>query len=286
MVRLKRSESLRYFLYAAKKSPSLSIGLAIVLFLVILYIAAPYVAPYPEDAGKVIKFEERFQPPSLKHLFGTDEFGRDVFSRVIIGTRITLSIAFLALLIILAVGVPMGLFIGYAGGLKNMIMMRITDIFLSIPSLVLALVISALLARSLNNLVYALALTWWPWYVRLINGEVLSIKEELYIEAAKSIGASTLYIIFKEILPNIIFIIAARATLDLGYIILTAATLGFLGLGVSSPTPEWGTMIAEGRLFLPTVWWTVIFPAIFIFIAVIGFYLLSGGVMEAFYGRR
>ena len=285
MVSLRVPESLRYFFYVMKKSKPLMIGFILVLFIIFVYIAGPYIVPYPEDAGKVIKFEEKFQPPSLKHPFGTDEFGRDILSRVFIGTRLSLNICFAALLIILSTGVPLGLLAGYTAGWLNILIMRICEVFLAVPSLVLALVISSLLPRSFNNLIYALALSWWPWYVRLINGETLSLKEELYIEAAKSIGAGPFYIILKEILPNLIPIILIRATLDIGYIILAAATLGFLGLGVGPPTPEWGTMIAEGRLFLPRNWWIVTFPGIFIFITVLGFNLLGSGLRDFFFGE-
>jgi len=242
---------------------------------------APQVAPYPEDVDSV-HFERTFRPPSREYLFGTDEVGRDVLSRVIFGTRISLGIGASVLVIALVIGVPLGLIAGYMGGTVNTIIMRITDIFLSIPPLVLAMAVSAVLTPTMENSIFAIAFSWWPWYTRFIQGQVLSIKEDTYIEACRAAGATPLYIIFKEILPNCFSILIVKVTLDIGYAILTGAVLGFLGLGVRPPTPEWGTMASKGRLHLPSRWWLTTFPGLAIFITVLGFNLLGDGLRDAF----
>jgi peptide/nickel transport system permease protein len=186
------------------------------------------------------------------------------------------------LVISLAVGVPLGLIAGYVGGPVNTIIMRLTDIFLAIPPLVLALAVSAVLTPTLENSIIAISFGWWPWYTRLIQGQVLSIKEETFVEACRSVGANPWYIAFKEILPNCLSILIVKVTLDIGYAILTGAVLGFLGLGVRPPTPEWGTMASKGRLHLPARWWMTTFSGLAIFITVLGFNLLGDGLRDAF----
>ncbi|GAB4528449.1 MAG: ABC transporter permease [Anaerolineae bacterium] len=276
-----RFEDVRRTLHRLRRSTLSLVGLAIVTGLILVAIFAPVVAPYPEDVDSV-HFDRTFKPPSQEHLFGTDEVGRDVFSRVIYGTRISLSLGLAVLAIALAIGVPLGLIAGYVGGMVNTVIMRITDIFLAIPPLVLALAVSAVLTPTMENAIVAIAFSWWPWYTRLIQGLVLSIKEETYVEASRSVGASTLYVIFKEILPMCVSILIVKVTLDIGYAILTGAVLGFLGLGVRPPTPEWGTMASKGRLHLPVRWWLTTFPGLAIFITVLGFNLLGDGLRDAF----
>lgn len=276
-----RFEDLRRTLHRLRRSPLSLVGLAIVLGLIGMAIFAPQIAPYPEDIATV-HFDRTFQPPSREHWFGTDEVGRDVLSRVIFGTRISLSIGLAVLAIALAIGVPLGLIAGYMGGLVNTVIMRLTDIFLAIPPVVLAMAVSALLTPTLENSIFAIAFSWWPWYTRLIQGQVLSIKEETFVEASRSAGASAFYIAFKEILPNVLTILIVKVTLDIGYAVLTGAVLGFLGLGVRPPTPEWGTMASKGRLHLPTRWWLTTFPGLAIFITVLGFNLLGDGLRDAF----
>ncbi|MDH7484771.1 MAG: ABC transporter permease [Anaerolineae bacterium] len=276
-----RFEDLRRTLHRLRRSTLSLVGLAIVLGLIVLAIFAPQIAPYPEDIATV-HFERTFQPPGRQYLFGTDEVGRDVLSRVIFGTRISLSIGVAVLAIALAIGVPLGLIAGYVGGPVNTIIMRLTDIFLAIPPVVLAMAVSAVLTPTLENSIFAIAFSWWPWYTRLIQGQVLSIKEETFVEASRSAGANPLYITFKEILPNVLTILIVKVTLDIGYAVLTGAVLGFLGLGVRPPTPEWGTMASKGRLHLPTRWWLTTFPGLAIFVTVLGFNLLGDGLRDAF----
>lgn len=278
-------ENLMRLFYYLRQSRTAIFGLGLVGFMIFLGLFGRYMVPYPQDAGKVVRMDEVFLPPSLNHLFGTDYVGRDIFSRVIIGTQLSLSVASSTLALILLIGVPLGLIAGYKGGWVSALIMRITDVFQALPPLILALVIASALSPSMQNLIFALAFTWWPVYTRLVNGEVLSVKEELYIEASRSIGAGSLYIMFKEILPNVMSPIIVRMSLDMGYLILAAAGLGFLGLGVGPPTPEWGTMIAGGRLFLPVNWWLSVFPGLFIFLAVFGFNLLGDGLRDALSGE-
>jgi len=186
------------------------------------------------------------------------------------------------LTIAIGVGVPLGLIAGYVGGAVNTVIMRITDVFLAIPTLVLALAVSAVLPPTLQNSIIAISFGWWPWYTRLVQGMVLSLKEERYVEASRSLGAGTLYMAFKEILPNCLSILIVKATLDMGYAILVGAELGFLGLGVRPPTPEWGTMASEGRFHLPEKWWMTTFPGLAIFTTVLAFNLLGDGLRDAF----
>lgn len=276
-----RFEDLRRILHRLRRSTLSLVGLAIVIGLILMAIFAPYIAPYPEDVDSV-HFERTFRPPGREFPFGTDEVGRDVLSRVIFGTRISLALGVAVLAIALAIGVPLGLIAGYVGGAVNTVIMRLTDIFLSIPPLVLALAVSALLTPTLENSIIAISFGWWPWYTRLIQGLVLSIKEETFVESSRSVGASPFYVTFKEILPNVLSILIVKVTLDIGYAILTGAVLGFLGLGARPPTPEWGTMASKGRLHLPVRWWLTTFSGLAIFVTVLGFNLLGDGLRDAF----
>jgi peptide/nickel transport system permease protein len=276
-----RWEDLRRTLHRLRGSTLSLVGLAMVVGLILMAIFAPYIAPYPEDVDS-IHFDQVFEPPSREFPFGTDQVGRDVLSRVIFGARISLSIGVVVLTIALVVGVPLGLIAGYMGGTVGTVIMRVTDIFLAIPPVVLAMAVAAVLTPTLQNAIIAIAFGWWPWYTRLVQGQVLSIKEESYVEAARSVGAKPLYVVFKEILPNILSILIVKVTLDIGYAILIGAVLGFLGLGVRPPAPEWGTMAAKGRLHLPVRWWLTTFPGLAIFITVLGFNLLGDGLRDAF----
>jgi len=279
--RVAKGHSARAF-YRFKKNPLSLISLSIIFMVVLLGILAPFIAPYPEDARGAVHFKEVLQPPSGKHLFGTDAAGRDVLSRVIFGTRISLMIGVVVLSVGVGIGIPLGVLAGYFGGPVGTIIMRLTDVFLSIPPVVLALAVSALITRNLMNTMFAIAFTWWPWYARLAYGETLSKKEEAFVEVSQALGASHLYVIFREILPNMTSSIIVKISLDMGYAILTGAILGFLGLGAQPPTPEWGTMIGIGRMYLPAMWWVSTFPGLAIFITVLGFNLLGDGLRDFF----
>ena len=269
-------------IYRFRKNPLSTVGLSIIVLMSMLALFAPYVAPYPEDAGGAIHFKERFEAPSARHWFGTDEAGRDILTRVIFGTRISLMIGFVVLSIGVGVGVPLGIVAGYFGGKVESVIMRLTDVFLAVPSLVLVLAVTAALSRSLENSMLAMAFTWWPWYARLAYGETLSKKQEDFVEVSRAVGASPLRVMFSEILPNITSPIIVKVSLDMGMAILVGATLGFLGLGVRPPTPEWGTMVSEGRIYLPAYWWLSMFPGLAIFATVFGFNLLGDGLRDFF----
>jgi len=268
--------------YRLRKSTVSLVGLGIVISLLLVAVFAPYLAPYPEDGGAVVRFSEAHSAPSWAHPFGTDEVGRDVLSRVILGSRISLILGFVVLSIALLVGIPLGLIAGYWGGGVNTVIMRLTDIFLAVPPTVLALAVSSALSPSLTNAMIAVSFGWWPWFTRLVQGEVLSVKEEQFVEASRSLGASKFRIVFKDILPNILSPVIVKATLDMGFVILIGASLSFLGLGAQPPTPAWGTMIAEGRIYLPESWWAATFPGLAIFVTVLGFNLLGDGLRDVF----
>lgn len=281
-----RYERLDRIAYRFRQNPASVLGLAIILVLVMVAVFAPIIAPYPADAGyqgePAVHFDQQLQPPSADHIFGTDNSGRDIFSRVVFGTRLSLRIGIAVLAFAIGVGVPIGLVAGYMGGPISVGLMRLTDVFLSIPPLVIALTVSVALEPSLQNVMISLAVVWWPWYARLVYGEVISVKEETFVEASRGIGASTPRILLREILPNVLAPITVKFSLDMGYAIIIGAGLGFLGLGAQPPTPEWGTMISQGRAFLPGSWWYATFPGLAIFVAVLGFNFLGDGLRDMF----
>ena len=263
----------------AKRNPLTVIGLFLVAVFLLLAALAPWIAPYPQDVWAVHP-KERFSPPSTQHWFGTDELGRDIFSRVIFGTRISLRIGMIVVVLALAIGVPLGLIAGTFGGLLDEILMRVTDMFLSFPPLLLAMAISATLGASLENAMVAIAIAWWPWYARLIRSEALSIRERDYVEAARAAGATWVRLLFRHVLPNSLAPVIVQASMDFGSVILTSASLSFLGLGAQPPTPEWGLMINIGRSYFLTHWWIVTFPGLAILITVLSFNITGDGLRE------
>lgn len=269
--------------YRFTRTPIPIIGLTLFLISVFIAIFAPYIAPYPEHAGLYINFNEAFQPPSLKHPFGTDEYGRDVLSRVFFGFSYSLKMAAVVLSLVVPVGVILGLIAGYYRNTWiDHIIMRIADVFIAVPPLVLALAICAILTPSVLNAMIAVSLMWWPWYTRLTYNVTSSLKEEYYVIAAEIIGASKTHIIFKEILPNTLGPILTKVTLDVGWVILIGAALSFVGLGAQPPTPDLGTMTAEGLKYLPEYWWISIFPALSIAFIILGVNLLGDGINAIF----
>lgn len=278
----KRKSGWRRSWYRFWKNYLSIIGLLIVAGVVIMAVCAPWIAPYPEDAGKVVHFDRMLEAPSSDHLFGTDEMGRDILSRIMYGARISLTLGITVLTISLAIGIPLGLIAGFWGGKVNAIIMRVTDIFLSIPSLVLALAVASILEPTLTNIMIAVSFSWWPWFTRLVQGEVLVLKEEQFVLASQGLGASKWRIAFREVLPNCFSPVIVKATLDFGLVILMGASLGFLGLGAQPPTPEWGTMISEGRGYLPDSWWAATFPGLAILLTGLGFNLLGDGLRDVF----
>lgn len=256
-------------------NPLSLLGLVLVGFVVGLAALADVVAPYPEHAGAVVDFINANKPPSAQYWLGTDVVGRDILSRIIYAYRVALGLGVVVLAIAPPIGVAVGLMAGYLGGWTDYILMRITDVFLSIPPLVLALAIMGLMEPSLFNAMLAVTAMWWPWYARLVYNITRGEKVEGYVLAAEVIGASKAHIMFREILPNCIPAIVTKMTLDFGFVILIASSLSFLGLGVQAPTPDLGSMVSEGTRYLPDSWWLTVFPGLAILIAVFGFNLIG-----------
>lgn len=268
---------IKELLFAVKKSPLTIAGAVIVLILILVAILAPLISPYDPIA---MNLDQRLQAPSGEHFLGTDELGRDILSRLIHGSRVALKIMFIVLIIDLPVGVLLGIVAGFFGGWIDDVIMRIADVFMAFPRLVLALAIGAALGPNLVNTMIAIAITLWPTYARLSRSETLSIKERTFIEAEKSIGTPKYKILFREILPLCISTTVIRATLDMGNVIRIAAGMSFLGLGAQAPTPEWGLMVSTGRSFMVTQWWVPTFPGLAILLAVFGFNLLGDGIRD------
>lgn len=262
--------------------PMSVIGLALVAAITLMAVFAPYVAPYPEQVGSFTDFANAYQPPSLDHPFGTDSAGRDLLTRVIFGYRIALLLVAVVLGLGVPVGVMLGLVAGYAGGWVDTIIMRITDTFLALPPLVLALAIASAFEPTLEIAMFAIASLWWTWYARLARGLAASLSSEEYVQAAELAGASTTHILFRELLPNCLSPLLVKATLDAGIVVLTGASLSFIGLGVQPPRPGLGTMVANGTEYLPAEWWISIFPGFAIFVLVMGFNMLGDGLRDLF----
>ena len=275
-----RIRSTKIHLKTFAKNTSAMLGLVIVLCFLTIAAIGPWIVPFPEDAAGSINLDIKLQPPNSIHWFGTEEVGNDIFTRVILGTRVTLQIALIVTGVAMLIGVPLGMIAGLAGGVTQEVIMRITDIFLSIPGLVLAIAIVGALGPGIVNAMLALSLVWWPGYVRLIQAKTLSLKNESYVEAARALGASQLRIVFIHILPNCTSPIVVKASMDMGMAILGAASLGFLGLGAQPPYPEWGAMISIARTYLPDWWWYSVFPGMAISLTVLGFNLLGDGLRD------
>ena len=253
-------------------------GLVIIVLLIVVATAAPLLTSYDPI---VQDMAGRLAPPSAAHWLGTDNFGRDVFARVIYGARTTLYIILLVTIIVAPLGLLIGTFSGYFGGIVDEILMRITDIFLAFPKLVLALAFVAALGPGIQNAIIAIAITSWPPYARIARAETLTVRRSDYISAVKLMGASPLRIIIRHVMPLCISSLIVRVTLDMAGIILTAAGLGFLGLGAQPPLPEWGAMIASGRRFILDQWWVAAMPGIAILVVSLGFNLLGDGLRDA-----
>jgi len=267
-------------LYILLRNPMSMLGLLLVFIVVFSAIFADFIAPFPEHRGAVVDFANFNRAPEWPYIFGTDLVGRDIFSRIIYAFRISLMLGAVVLAIAVPIGVTIGLLAGYLGGWTEYFLMRLTDVFLSIPPLVLAMSIMGVLEPTLTNGMLAVTAMWWPWYTRLVYNITRSEKEEGYVLAAEVIGASRLHVMFREILPNCVPSILTKMTLDLGFVILIASSLSFLGLGVQPPTPDLGSMVAEGATYLPDSWWLTVFPGLAILVAVFGFNLVGDALRE------
>ncbi|MBV40387.1 MAG: D-ala-D-ala transporter subunit [Rhodospirillaceae bacterium] len=255
------------------------LGVMLIFALFLAAFFAPVIATFPADVAEFHP-KNRLLPPDDTFWFGTDRMGSDIYSRVLFGARITITIAIIAIGVSVLVGVPVGLIAGYYHGWFSEMLMRVSDIFLAVPQIVLAIAIAQTLGPSIENIILALSATYWPFWARLVYAETRSIQNETFVEACIALGASPWRIMVLHILPNISSSIIVRTTIGMGGTILTAATLGFLGLGAPAPSPEWGRMISESREFLPMAWWYATVPGIAIFLVVMGFNLLGDGLRD------
>jgi len=259
------------------------LGLALTLIFLVMTVAAPLTAPfdpYDQDLSSAL------QPPSFLHLFGTDQYGRDMFSRVLHGSRTALLAIIVADGLALALGSALGLIGGFIGGAVDAVVMRLVDVFLAFPYLLLALIIVAALGPSLTNSMIAIGIVYTPQYARLIRGQVLSIRASDYVRAARAVGASQLRIMLRHVLPNAVNPVIVMATLQAGSVVVETAGLSFLGLGAQPPSPDWGALLADGHSYFLTAWWIATFPGLAIFCVVLGFNLVGDALREQFDPRR
>src|SRR4051812_9353444 len=261
------------------RDPAAAAGLLIILLLVLIAIFAPLLATHPEAVWDMNP-RQRLLPPSDIYVFGTDRMGADIYSRILFGARITMVIASVAVGVALLIGVPIGLVSGWTKNWLGEALMRVSDIFLAVPQIVLAIAISQTLGPSIENVILALSVTYWPWFARVVYAETRGLQKEIFVESTAALGASPWRLTVLHVLPNIASPIIVRASIGMGFTILTAAALGFLGLGPPPPTPEWGRTIAESREFLPDAWWYATAPGLAIFLTVMGFNLLGDGLRD------
>jgi peptide/nickel transport system permease protein len=279
--RASRFQEYNLMLQAFRRDPLAVFSLVIIVVFVLGAIFAPKLTPYPDQGRGVPNILEKFKPPSQAHWLGTDYLGRDVLARILFGGRISLSMGLMVVVIAILIGTPLGALSGYYGGWLDNLIMRITDMFLAFPPLLLAMAIAAALGPNFTNAMIAIALTWWPWYTRVVRAQVLSLRERYFIEAAHSIGVSDLTIIRRHVLPNILTPVLVQSTMDLGSAILTGAAISFIGLGVQPPTPEWGSMISDGRIYFIERPWFAGAAGVAIFLVTLAFNLLGDAMRDA-----
>ncbi len=277
---LPRSDRWRRAFFRFRQSRLSMIGAAMVAVVLFFALFGGLLAPYPDQVAGAVDTAARFQPPSAAHPFGTNELGQDVLSLVMAGTTVSVLAGFGVVLIGSVIGTLVGAIAGFVGGWTDETLMRLTDLTLTIPSLILAMAIAAALGPGFGNMVLAISLSWWPGYARLVRGEVLAAREEVYVNAARAIGASPFRVLFRHILPNVVSPIIVKMSLDMGFAILTVAGLGFIGIGVRPPTPEWGTLLSLSRSYMPDYWWIALAPGLAMFLAVFGFNLLGDGLRD------
>jgi peptide/nickel transport system permease protein len=276
-----RRENLGRSWYKFSHNTMSVVGLVMVVSLILLATFAPWVTPYPKHAGPYTDFANAKLPPGWAHLFGTDQIGRDILTRIVFGLRSSLLMGVVVLALVVPPGVLLGLLAGYFHGTWiDTAIMRVTDIFLAVPPLILALAVASVLKPNLWNGMMAVSLMWWPWYTRLVYGLAVALRNEYFVTAAEVTGASTAHIIFREILPNTISPILTKMSIDIAWVIIIGSMLSFVGLGVQPPEPSLGTMIADGARYLPDQWWIAVFPALAIVVVVLGFNLLGDGMRD------
>ncbi|MGA2976124.1 MAG: ABC transporter permease [Spirochaetia bacterium] len=278
-----RRENLGRTWYKFSRNPLSIVGLVMVAGVILLAIFAPYVTPFPRHAGAFTDFVHAKIPPGSRYLFGTDQIGRDILTRIIFGLRSSLLMAVLVLALVVPPGVFLGLLAGYFRGTwVDVVIMRVTDIFLAVPPLILALAVASVLQPNLWNGMLAVSLMWWPWYTRLVYGLSSQLRNEYFVAAAEVNGASLWHILFREILPNTVSSVLTKMSLDVAWVIIIGSMLSFVGLGVQPPEPSLGSMVADGARYLPDQWWIAVFPALAIVVVVMGFNLLGDGIRDMF----
>ena len=282
----KSARTFQHVISVILRDPLSLISTIVIILFIFIAIFAYQIAPYPAEGAGKTNTKNAMLPPSPEHIFGTDRLGRDMLSRVIMGTRPALIVPIGVVAFAVLIGVPLGAIAGYKGGWIDETIMRITDLFLAFPSLLLAMAIAYALGRGIQNAAIALIVSWWPWYTRLARGVTISLRERYFIEAAKSIGVSDSTIIIRHILPNNISPILVQATIDLGTVILAMGGLAFLGLGTQPPAADWGLMVSEGRSYILYQWWISTFPGLAIFIVVLAFNLVGDTLRDIFDPRQ
>lgn len=276
-------ESQRIYKYKFTRNKLSVFGLVLVALSIFFAVFVEHIVPFPEHIGAFVDYGNASQPPNAVYWFGTDNMGRDVFSRVIYCFRGALLMSIVVLAISVPIGTLLGLIAGYYQGTKiDTAIMRMTDVFLAVPALILALCIASILKPNMMNSMLAVTLMWWPWYTRLVYGQTISIAKEYFVKNAELIGASKLHIMVKEILPNCISPISTKMALDVGWVILMGASLSFVGLGEQPPTPAFGQMISDGAAYMPDLWWMTIFPALGVVFMILGFNFLGDGLRDMF----
>ncbi|GAA3551231.1 ABC transporter permease [Nonomuraea rosea] len=258
-------------------------GAVLIVLVVLASIMAPWLAPYPVDELNPL---ENLQPPSAAHWFGTDRVGRDLLTQILYGGRTSLFIAVAVLGVSALAGVTLGVVAGYAGGWVRDVIMRITDVFLAFPALLLSLALAVVLQPSVTTVIVAIAVTWWPWYTRLSASVAASIATRSYVDAARCLGVPAPLIILRHVLPNSLTPVLVQLSLDAGGVILTSAALSYLGLGAQEPTAEWGLMVQQGQTLFTTNWWVVTFPGLAILVTAFAFNVLGEGLRNALDPRR
>ena len=277
---------MRHVFAVILREPLSLLSTGVIVLFILLAVFAFQIAPYPEEGAGKTHASNTLLAPSAEHWFGTDKLGRDILSRIIVGARPALIIPIGVVLFAVLIGAPLGALAGYKGGWLDEVIMRITDLFLAFPSLLLAMAIASALGRGLDKAAIALIVSWWPWYTRIARGVAVGLRERYFVEAAQASGVNDAVIIFRHILPNTLSPILVQATVDMGTVILAMGGLAFLGLGTQPPSPDWGLMVSEGRSFILDQWWIATFPGIAIFVVVLAFNLVGDTLRDIFDPRQ
>ncbi|MBL8089264.1 MAG: ABC transporter permease [Anaerolineales bacterium] len=285
-VETENTRTFRHVVAVIVRDPLALISTVIIILFIFTALFAKQIAPYPEEGAGRTNASNSLLAPSAEHPLGTDKLGRDLLSRILVGARPALIIPIGVVFFAVLIGAPLGALAGYKGGWLDEVIMRITDLFLAFPSLLLAMAIASALGRGLDKAAIALVISWWPWYTRIARGVAVSLKERYFVEAAQAVGVKDAVIIVRHILPNTISPILVQATVDLGTVILAMGGLAFLGLGTQPPSPDWGLMVSEGRELILNQWWVATYPGLAIFIVVLAFNLLGDTLRDIFDPRQ